>query len=627
MVIIIESPNKIKKIRQITGATVLATVGHFKDLPSDEMAVNLETYEPVFRISEGKADVIRKIRAAVKGEDVYVASDPDREGYAIGTHVYEEIRTLARSIKRAEIHEITEKGVKSAIAAAVPFEQTNKGLYHAFLGRRVGDRLVGYLLSPLACTALHGKYSVGRVQSPAVRLVVEREREIRSFKPEPFWTVAIILEKTDRSFRASHVAGKFTDHAKAVAACAAVQGATTAQVLSIETIEKRQNPKPPFSTVDLQYCANSQLKIAPERAMQLAQQLFEVGLISYHRTDSVRLADEFIQEIRQHIGASLGAAYLPASPTLHKSKNSQADAHEAIRPTHMHALSEISAVVRREGLSVEHERLYALIFRRAVASQMSAAIYDATTAIFDCAGEGFKATGKVQKFDGFLAIYSEIAESDKDGEADQDLPVLAKGEHVTKTGEELAEKKTKAPARFTEGSLVKELERLGIGRPSTYASIMAVIKQRGYVTVQKSKLQAEPPGEALIDHLIASVPWVVEYDMTRKMESYLDRVESCDGATWQIFARTVHSKMGFRKPTARGNSDGAPSPAAWKYARDLAAKKGIPLPVNAESSALAVRAFLDQHAGKPADSKPAASGPAKARVTKGRPVGKTRKKA
>jgi DNA topoisomerase I len=168
MIIIIESPNKIKKIRQITGANVLATVGHFKDLPADEMAVDLETYEPVFRISEGKGDVIRKIRAAVKGEDVFVASDPDREGYAIGTHVYEEIRSLAKSIKRAEIHEITEKGVKAALAAAVPFEQTNKGLYHAFLGRRVGDRLVGYLLSPLACAALHGKYSVGRVQSPAV---------------------------------------------------------------------------------------------------------------------------------------------------------------------------------------------------------------------------------------------------------------------------------------------------------------------------------------------------------------------------------------------------------------------------------------------------------------------------
>lgn len=625
MVIIIESPNKIKKIREITKANVLATVGHFKDLPSDEMAVNLETYEPVFRITEGKSDVIRKIRAAAKGEDVYIASDPDREGYAIGTHVYEEIRSVARSIKRAEIHEITEKGVRAAIAAAVPFDQTNKGLYHAFLGRRVGDRLVGYLLSPLACTALHGKYSVGRVQSPAVRLVVEREREIRSFKPEPFWTLAIILEKEAKSFKASHIAGKFSDHNLAVAACAAIQGATLARVLSVETVERRQNPKPPFTTVDLQVAANSQLKIAPERAMQIAQQLFEAGLITYHRTDSTRLADEFIQEIRQHIGASLGAAYLPANPTVHKSKNSQAEAHEAIRPTHMHDLSEVSEMIRKEGLGHEHARVYELIFRRAVASQMAPAVYDATTALFDCAGEQFKATGKVQKFNGFLAIYAETVESDKEGDGDQDLPALTKGEDVTKTGEELAEKKTKAPARYTEGSLIKELERLGIGRPSTYAAIMAVIKQRGYVTVQKSKLQAEPPGEALIDHLVQTVPWVVEYDMTRKMESYLDRVESGDGASWQLFAKTVHSKMGFRKPAARGGSDGAPSPAALKYAQDIASKKGLTLPEDAETNGAVVRAFLDQHAKRSASSKASEPAPSKGRKAPAKPRRNPRK--
>lgn len=598
MLIIIESPNKIKKIREITKANVLATVGHFKDLPSKEIAVNLETYEPVFQVTEGKADIIKKIRAAAKGEDVFIASDPDREGYAIGTHVFEEIRTVAKSIKRAEIHEITEKGVRAAIASAVPFEQTNKGLYNAFLGRRVGDRLVGYLLSPLACTALDGKYSVGRVQSPAVRLVVEREREIRCFKSIPFWTLAILLEKEEKSFRAFHIMGKFTDHALAITTCAAVQSATTAVVISIDTVEKRQNPKPPFSTVDLQVAANSQLKIAPERAMQIAQQLFEAGLISYHRTDSLRLADEFVQEVRLHVGEFLGGEYVPAIPTVHKSKNIQ-DAHEAIRPTHMHDISKIPAIILGEGLSIEHQRVYELIYRRAVASQMSPAVYDATTAIFDCAGQEFKATGKVQKFNGFLAIYSETTEGDKEGEADQNLPVLVKGENVTKTGEDLAEKKTKAPARYTEGSLVKELERLGIGRPSTYASIMSVIKKRGYVSVQKSKLQAEQSGELLIDHLIETAPWVVEYDMTRKMESYLDKVESGDGARWQVFAKAIHSKMGFLKPAYRTGPDATPSPAALKYAQDVATKKGVTLPVHAESSAVAVKAFLDKYANKP----------------------------
>jgi DNA topoisomerase-1 len=371
----------------------------------------------------------------------------------------------------------------------------------------------------------------------------------------------------------------------------------------------------------MQVAANNQLKIAPEKAMKLCQQLFEVGLITYHRTDSFTISADFIQDIRQHISASLGAEFLPASPNVHKSKNSQAEAHEAIRPTHMHDLSEISAIIRREGLNIEHEQMYTLIYRRAVASQMAPAIFDTTTAIFDCGGEKFKATGKVQKFPGFLAIYNEI-ENNKGDDADQDLPLLAKGEDVLKTGEELAEKKTKAPARFTEGSLVKELERLGIGRPSTYASIMSVIKNRGYVTVHKSKLQAEPAGEALLDHLLASAPWCVEYDMTRKMEAYLDRVENCDGASWQIFAKAVHAKMGFVKPTPSSPGDGTPSPAALKYAQDIAKSKGIPLPANVEASATEVRAFLDKHVCKKPDQKQV-----KPATMYGKPKGVTSKSA
>ena len=597
MLIIIESPNKIKKIRQITGANVLATVGHFKDLPTDELAVDLETYKPSFRIMEGKSEVIKKIKAAAKGENVYVASDPDREGGAIAQHIYEEIRTVAKSIRRAEIREITEKGVKLAVAAAIPYDQVNKGIYAAFLGRRVGDRLVGYLLSPLACAELHGKYSVGRVQSPAVRLVVEREREIRDFKPEPFWTVAIILEKDLNQFKAIHIAGKFTDLATATAACNAVKNSPTALTTTVETAQKKQHPKPPFTTVDMQVAANNQLKFPPEKAMKLCQQLFEVGLITYHRTDSFTISTEFIEEMRQHVVATLGPEYISPVARQYKSKTSQAEAHEAIRPTHMHLVAEIPDILSREGLTTEHEQIYGLIYRRAVASQMASATYDTTTAMFECGGENFKATGRVETFAGFLAMYSE-AEANKDGEdADQDLPVLLEGEHVLKIGEELAEKKTKAPSRFTEGSLVKELERLGIGRPSTYASIMAVIKTRGYVSIQKSKIHAEPPGEALLDYLIASASWCVEYDMTRKMEAYLDKVES-GGASWQVFAKGVHSKMGFRKPALRTTGDGPPSAAAMKYAIDIARTKGINLPGNAETSAQAVKAFLDTHAPK-----------------------------
>ena len=575
MLIIIESPNKVKKIKAITGANVMATIGHFKDLPGDEMGVDLETYKPSFKVSAGKADMLKRLKAAAKGEDVIIASDPDREGYAIGMMIYEEVGKIAKSCKRAEIHEVTEKGIKAALAAAIPFEKTNKGLYNAFLGRRVGDRLVGYLLSPLACNALHGKFSVGRVQSPAVRLVVDREREIRNFRPEPFWTLAIQLEKESQTFKATYAGGKFTDQATARIALQAIQGERTARVVSVVTQGKRQNPKAPFTTVDLQATANAQLKISPERSMQLAQQLFEVGLISYHRTDSVRLADEFITEIREHITATLGTKYLPPSPVAHKSKNSQADAHEAIRPTHMHALSEIPAIITREGLTAEHERLYTLIFRRAVASQMAPEVYDATTATFDCAGEEFKATGRVQKFEGFLALYAEQKDTESSpDDADQDLPSLTQGETVNKTGEELAEKKTKPPARWTKGSLVKELEKLGIGRPSTYASITSTIEHRGYVLEKKGKLEAAPQGEQLIDHLRTTKPWIIEYNMTCNMETYLDRVEAGDKATsWQTFVKDLHAKMDFLKPAVSSTR-----PAAAKSTKPAAPKGAATCP-------------------------------------------------
>ena len=297
------------------GAKVVATVGHFKDLPSDKMAVDLTTYEPTFLTSSGKTDVVKKLRDAARGEEVYIATDPDREGFAIGTMAYDEIKKFAKTCRRAEIHEITEKGVKGALAASIPFEKTNRGLYDAFLGRRVGDRLVGYIMSPIASVELRGKYSVGRVQTPAVKLVVDREKEIRLFKPEPFWVVSILLDKAGTQFKAFSIEGNLKDKCTAQAILSAVRSASAALAEKVETKEVRQNGKPPFTTVDIQSTANSQLKIAPERTMQICQHLFEAGLISYHRTDSVRIADEFITEIRDYIGKTLALGICRRSRT------------------------------------------------------------------------------------------------------------------------------------------------------------------------------------------------------------------------------------------------------------------------------------------------------------------------
>jgi DNA topoisomerase-1 len=599
MLIIVESPIKAKKIQSILRVKTMSTVGHFKDLPDAEMGVDLKTYEPTFVYHEKKKHLPRELRAAAKGETVMLAGDPDREGYAISCHIHEEVKSVAGECLRMEVYEVTEKGLKESLAKAVPFEQTNAGLYDAFLGRRIGDRLVGYILSPIASKCLRGKYSVGRVQSPAVRLVVDREREIRNFTSSPFWMLEIQLDKDGTLFLARHVKGKFEQLAEAQAVIDAVRGETHAQAVKVDRKESRQSPKASFTTVDLQAAAAARLKFAPEHTMKLAQSLFDHGLITYHRTDSVRMDEAFIAEIRNFLDKALGAEYLPPKPYQHKSKNSQADAHEGIRPTRMHSAGDIAALIEKEGLTPDHARLYELIFRRAVASQMAPARYDSTTMIFEVAGEQFKASGRVLKFEGFLKVYAEVdEEKEKKGEEDtlQLLPSVAVGELVPKTRELLEEKKTKPPGRFTLGSLVKELERLGIGRPSTYAAITKNIVDRGYVKQEKGKVVPLQPGESLIDFLREKHPWVIDYALTNRMENFLDRIVE-NKETWQRFCKGVHAKMGYAVPRLR-NAGVGPSEGQLKYARDLAAKHNLVIPEETLKTGKALSFWIEGIAGR-----------------------------
>ena len=607
MLIIVESPTKARKIQTILRTRTLSTIGHFKDLPNGEMGVDLKTYEPTFVYHEKKQHLPDQLRTAAKDETVMLAGDPDREGYAISRHIYEEIQAVAKECRRMEIYEVTEKGLKEALARAVPFDQTNKGLYHAFLGRRVGDRLVGYILSPIASRGLRGTFSVGRVQSPAVRLVVDREREIRAFKASAYWILNIHLTKDGTAFQATHVKGKFEKRPEAEAVVEAIKAATHARTVKVDQKETRQSPRPPFTTVDLQAAAAARLKFTPEQTMKLAQALFDHGLTTYHRTDSVRMDEAFVNQIRAFAGQAFGEDYVPAKPNAFKSKNSQAEAHEGIRPTHMHPAAEIASRIGNEQLSSDHARLYELIYRRAVASQMAPARYDATQLLFDVAGESFKANGRVLKFDGFLKVYAEVdEEKEKDRKGDkgedekvQTLPPVAVGELVPKDRETLEEKKTKPPGRFTLGSLVKELERLGIGRPSTYASITKNITDRGYVKEEKGKVVPLPPGEALIDYLRARHPWVIDYDLTSKMETILDLVVE-DKETWQRFCKAVHHKMGYAIPPARG-VNGGPSEAQLKYAQALAQRDHVTIPDETLKSGKALSAWISERAGpKPA---------------------------
>ncbi|MHB8120810.1 MAG: type I DNA topoisomerase [Desulfuromonadaceae bacterium] len=594
MLIIVESPTKAKKIQSILKVKVMSTVGHFKDLPDASIGVDFKTYEPTFVYHEKKAHLPKELRAAARGETVMLAGDPDREGYAISCHIYEEVKEVAKECLRMEIYEVTEKGLKEAIAKAVPFESTNTGLYNAFLGRRIGDRLVGYILSPIASKSLRRGYSVGRVQSPAVRLVVDREREIRNFTSAPYWMLDIQLDKDGTTFLARHVKGKFAQQADAELIIAAIRAESHAIAEKVEKKEVKQSPKPPFTTVDLQAAAAARLKFTPEHTMKLAQALFDHGIITYHRTDSVRMDDAFVTEIREFLTNALGSSYLPAKPNQHKSKNSQAEAHEGIRPTHMHSLADIAAMTGKEGLTADHARLYEMIFKRAVASQMAAARYDSTVMLFDVAGERFKSAGRVLIFDGFLKVYAEVdEEKEKKGEEDklQLLPPVEVGERVPKVQEILEEKKSKPPGRFTLGSLVKELERLDIGRPSTYAAITKNITDRGYVKEEKGRVVPLQPGETLIDYLRDKHAWVIDYELTSKMENFLDLVVE-NKETWQRFCRGVHNKMGFFIPPARVEG-GGPSEAQLKYANSLAQKNSLVIPDETLKSGKALSLWIE----------------------------------
>ncbi len=595
MLIIVESPTKAKKIQSILKVKTMSTVGHFKDLPQASLGVDLTTYEPTFVYHEKKAHLPKELRSAARGETVMLAGDPDREGYAISCHIYEEVKDVAKECLRMEIYEVTEKGLKESLARAVPFESTNSGLYNAFLGRRIGDRLVGYILSPIASKTLRSSYSVGRVQSPAVRLVVDREREIRNFTSTPYWMLDIQLDKDGTTFLARHMTGKFLQRADAQTIIDRIRAETEALAEKVEKKEVKQSAKPPFTTVDLQAAAAARLKLTPEQTMKLAQALFDHGVTTYHRTDSVRMDDAFVTEIREFLGTSLGSAYLPAKPNQHISKNSQAEAHEGIRPTHMHSVADIAAIIRKEGLTPDHARLYELIFKRAVASQMAPARYDSTVMIFTVAGERFKAAGRVLTFDGFLKVYAEVDEErEKKGEDDklQLLPPVDVGERVPKLSEILDEKKTKPPGRFSLGSLVKELERLEIGRPSTYAAITKNIIDRGYVTEEKGKVVPLQPGEKLIDYLRDTHGWVIDYELTRKMEGFLDLVVE-NRETWQRFCKGVHNKMGFSAPPVR-DPGGGPSEGQLKYAADLAQKQSLVIPEEALKSGRLLSRWIEE---------------------------------
>ncbi len=543
-VVVVESPSKAKTINKYLGSdfTVLASYGHIRDLPAKDGSVRPDEDFAMDWELDGRASKhVKAIADAVKNADhLYLATDPDREGEAISWHVMEVLnqkKALGNvDVKRVVFNEVTKAAVLDAMANP---RDLNRELIDAYMARRALDYLVGFTLSPVLWRKLPGSRSAGRVQSVALRLICEREAEIEVFRPREYWTVAADLDTPsgDRvTAQLTHLDGRklgkmdIADGAAAQAAVAAVT-AGTFSVAKVERKQVRRNPPPPFTTSTLQQEASRKLGFGAERTMKVAQKLYEgidiggetQGLITYMRTDAVNMAKEAVMATRDHVGQAFGAAYLPESPRIYKTKAKNAqEAHEAIRPTDVSRRPRDVA----HDLNEEQRRLYELVWKRTVASQMAAAVLDQVGAdIADANGRAvLRATGSAIAFDGFLKLYEEGRDDADDETAERRLPKVDEGWAMGLAAVIPEQHFTQPPPRYTEASLVKKLEELGIGRPSTYASIISVLQARDYVRLDKKRFVPEDRGRLVTSFLSEYFERYVAYDFTAGLESQLDDI-------------------------------------------------------------------------------------------------------
>lgn len=536
--VIVESPAKAKTINKYLGSDykVLASFGHIRDLPSKDGSVQPDNdFAMSWELSPGGKKRLNDIIAAVKDADtIILASDPDREGEAIAWHILEELKARNKikdkKIERVVFHEITKSAVTEAIKNP---RQIDDNLVSAYMARRALDYLVGFNLSPVLWRKLPGSKSAGRVQSVALRLICEREIEIENFKPEEYWTIDAELFTSKQALIKSRLIvldGKklekfdINNEEKALAAKAKIE----AQEFAVANVERKKTnryPAPPFTTSTLQQEAARKLRFSAKKTMQIAQKLYEDGLITYMRTDAVNLSKEAIEACRNAIVKYFGEEYLPKAPKEYKTKSKNAqEAHEAIRP------SDVNNTPKKmeEKLDNDAHRLYELIWKRTVACQMNPAILDKVS-IDSTSADGqitLRANGQVIAFDGFLKLYQESFDDEEENDDNRILPNVEVGEKETK-GEIFTDKHfTAPPPRFTEASLVKKLEELGIGRPSTYATIIAVLQERKYVKVEKLRFIPEERGRIVTAFLENFFHKYVEYDFTAQMEEFLDDISA-----------------------------------------------------------------------------------------------------
>lgn len=574
--IIVESPAKIKTLQKFLGSNYLfeSSLGHIRDLPEKEFGIDIEhDFEPKYIVMPDKQDVIAKLKKAAKSCDtVYLSPDPDREGEAIAWHI-SEILPPNTNIKRVSFNSITKEAVLRALEDP---REIDTSLVNAQQARRLLDRIVGYKISPLLNRRIQrgkeGSVSAGRVQSVALKLVVDREKEIEAFKPVEYWNLAAILktDEVERNFRAAlhsvdgkrvekeRVEGKeveIINNKEAADAIVARMLQGPYQVLTVEKKEKKRNPVPPFITSTLQQEASRHYGFSSARTMNIAQTLYEgvdlgnegaEGLITYMRTDSVRIAPEALDEARRYILETYGSDYLPAQPKVYSSQKSAQDAHEAIRPANL----QHSPEKLQEYLTREQFMLYQLIWRRFLASQMVPAIYDTVSAdIEDGKGIVVRATGSTMKFQGYLVVYEEKNDEDDKDDETRILPNLEEGQSLQLIDVTSDQAFTRPPPRYTEASLVKELEKSGIGRPSTYATIMNKIQSRDYTTKENGRLKPTEIGCVIALLLENNFQEIMNIGFTAAMEDDLELVAE-NRKDWKGLIRDFWGKFSPTLATA-----------------------------------------------------------------------------
>jgi len=533
-VVIVESPAKARTIKKYLGPgyAVRASMGHVRDLPKSKLGVDIEDgFKPTYVTLRNRSAALKKVKDAAKGADrVYLAPDPDREGEAIAWHIVQACKLPAKKIYRVTFNEITKRAVQEAFKHPGEIDMAKVNAQQA---RRVLDRIVGYQLSPLLWKKVAKGLSAGRVQSVAVRLIVDREKEIRAFEAEEYWKITARLapagEGEEQAFEAELAEwkdGPFRpskgEEARAIAD--ALGGADYA-VEGVEKKRQKSSPPPPFSTSLLQQRASTVLGFSARRTMRIAQQLYEgveigdegsVGLITYMRTDSFRVSREALAECRDVVGEMFGPDYLHPKDRVYKSRKGAQEAHEAVRPTSARRTPE----QMRSFLTADQNKLYTLIWNRSVATQMKDALYDVTDVTVRAADGLFKAKGRVCFFDGFTRVAGA-----KDAKELQELPPLEPGAGLELLALEPSQHFTKPPPRYTEASLVRTLEREGIGRPSTYATIISTVQERGYVRQEKRAFHATDLGIVVTDLLLESFPRIMDVQFTSAMEEKLDKIE------------------------------------------------------------------------------------------------------